>query len=70
MKYKGREIKTVLSKEAEKQYDELKAAVKKERNEGITKSFNQQLLKSIESKLEYLKLNPVAGENAQKPLPR
>lgn len=69
MKYKGKEIKVVLSKEAQSQYDELKAIVEKERKEGITKSFDQQLLKSIDTKIAYLKMNPVAGDSAQKPLP-
>lgn len=69
MKYKGKEIRVILSKEAQTQYDELKAAVEKEIKDGITKSFNQQLLKSIDNKIAYLKMNPVAGESAQKPLP-
>ncbi len=70
MKYKEREIRVYLSEDAQKQYDELEALVKKERKDGISKSFNQQLLKSIDKKLGYLRMNPVAGESAQKPLPR
>jgi len=70
MKYKGRDIRVILSKEAQDQYDELKALADKEQKEGISKSFNQQLLKSIENKFAYLKMNPVAGESAQKPLPK
>ncbi len=70
MKYKGKEIRVVLSAEAQKQYDELKEEVEKEKREGVKSSFNQQLLKSLENKIEYLKMNPVAGDNAQKPLPK
>ena len=70
MKFRGKEIRIFLSKDAQKQYDELKADVEKEIKEGIAKSFNQQLLKSIDNKIEYLKTNPIAGDHAQKPLPK
>ena len=69
MKFKGKEVRVILSKNATKEYDELKALVDKEQKEGIKNSFNQQLLKSIDAKIQYLKMNPLAGDHAQKPLP-
>jgi len=69
MKFRGKEVKIILSKEAKHQYDELKLLVSKEQKTGIKGSFNQKLLKSIDNKIEYLKMNPVAGDHAQKPLP-
>ena len=69
MKFRGKEVKVILSKEAKQQYDELKLLVSKEQKEGVKSSFNQQLLKSIDNKIEYLKMNPLAGDHAQKPIP-
>ena len=69
MKFKGKEVRVILSKNATKEYDELKALVDKEQKEGIKNSFNQQLLKSIDAKIQYLKMNPLSGDHAQKPLP-
>ena len=69
MKFKGKEVKVILSKEAKQQYDELKLLVSKEQKQSIKGTFNQQLLKSIDNRLDYLKMNPVAGDHAQKPLP-
>jgi hypothetical protein len=69
MKFKGKEVRVVLSKNATNEYDELKILVEKEEKDGITNSFNQQLLKSIDAKIAYLKMNPLAGDHAQKPLP-
>lgn len=68
MKFRGKEVKVTLSKEATQQYDELKSIVSKEQKQGINNSFNQQLLKSIDNKINYLKTNPLAGDHAQKPL--
>ncbi|MFH0836700.1 MAG: hypothetical protein V1870_01080 [Candidatus Aenigmatarchaeota archaeon] len=70
MTYRGKNTRVFLSKDAQKQYDELKVVVERELKEEITKSFNQQLLKSIDNKIAYLKMNPVAGDHAQKPLPK
>ena len=58
MKFRGKEVKVILSKEAKQQYDELKLLVSKEQKEGVKSSFNQQLLKSIDNKIEYLKMIP------------
>src|SRR3990170_8165385 len=70
MKFHGKEVHVILSKDAKQQYDELKTLVLKERKNGVKNSFNQQLLKSIDTKIEYLKMNPLAGDHAQKPLPQ
>lgn len=69
MKFRGKEVRVVLSKEAKQEYDELKGITSEEQKKGVTNSFNQQLLKSIDNKIEYLKTNPLAGDHAQKPLP-
>ncbi len=69
MKSTKRKIVTILSKDAAKQYDELKLISESERKQGIMNSFNQQLLKSIDQKISYLKTNPLAGDHAQQPLP-
>ena len=69
MKFRGKEVRVILSKEAKQEYDALMDIVSKEQKEGVTNSFNQQLLRSIDAKKEYLKMNPLAGDHAQKPLP-
>lgn len=69
MRFRGKEARVILSKEADQEYRELKDAVEKEKKEGLTHSIKQQLLKSIDAKIQYLKMNPLAGEHAQKPLP-
>ena len=61
-------VKVVLSEEANKQYEELNRIVSEEINKGITNSFHQQLLKSINQKKELLKINPQAGVHIQKSL--
>jgi hypothetical protein len=69
MKFRGKEVRVILSKNATHEYDELKILVEKEQKDGISNSLNQQLLKSIDAKIQYLKMNPLAGDHAQKPLP-
>ena len=69
MKFRGKEVRVVLSKEAKQDYDELKGIASEEQKKGMANSFNQQLLKSIDNKIDYLKMNPLAGDHAQKPLP-
>jgi hypothetical protein len=69
MRFRGKEVRVILSKNATQEYDELKILAEKEQKEGIKNSFNQQLLKSIDAKIQYLKMNPLAGDHAQKPLP-
>ena len=69
MKFHWKEVRVILSKNATQEYDELKILAENEQKNGINNSFNQQLLKSIDAKIEYLKMNPLAGDHAQKPLP-
>lgn len=53
MKFKGKETRVKFSDDARIQYDELKSTVAKEQKDEIKNSFNQQLLKSIDAKIEY-----------------
>lgn len=69
MKFRGKEVRVVLSKGAKQEYDKLKDTISEEQKKGMTNSFNQQLLKSIDNKIGYLKMNPLAGDHAQRPLP-
>jgi len=50
MKFRGKEVRVVLSKGAKLQYDELKNISLEEQKKGTKNSFNKQLLKSIENK--------------------
>ena len=64
----ARSVKVLFSEEANKQYEELNRIVGEETKKGITNSFHQQLLKSINQKKELLKINPQAGIHIQKSL--
>ena len=64
----ARSVKVLFSEEANKQYEELNRIVGEEIKKGITNSFHQQLLKSINQKKELLKINPQAGIHIQKSL--
>lgn len=66
MKFKGKEIKVVLSEEATEEYDELNRIVSEELQRGITSSVNQSIFRSIERVKGWLKDNPFAGEQVQK----
>ena len=61
-------IRVILSEEASKQYEELNRIAGEEIKKGITNSFHQQLLKSINQKKELLKINPQAGIHVPKSL--
>ncbi|MFH0971766.1 MAG: hypothetical protein V1835_04330 [Candidatus Micrarchaeota archaeon] len=52
--------------EAKEEYEKLITEVRKEREKGIFSSKNQTLLRSIDQKVELLKLNPVAGTPIKK----
>ena len=66
--YKGKEVKVVLSQEADEVYEELNRAVGEEKKNGINSSFHQTLLRSINRIKELLKLNPFAGDQIPKSL--
>jgi len=54
-------VKIVLSEDANKQYEELNGLVGEELQKGISNSVHQQILKSINQKMELLRINPQAG---------
>lgn len=59
--FNNREIKVVLSKEADEIFLELKQVAGREKIRGIESSFHQTLLRSIERTIDLLKQNPFAG---------
>ena len=61
-------IRVLLSEEANKQYEELNRIAGEEIKNGVTNSFHQQLLKSINQKKDLLKINPQAGIHVPKSL--
>ena len=66
MKFKGKEIRLILSEEATEEYNELNRIVGEELQRGITSSVNQSIFRSIERVKGWLKDNPFAGEQVQK----
>jgi len=56
-----REIIIIFSEDANKQFQELNKIVGEETSKGTTNSIHQQLLKSINHKIDLLKINPQAG---------
>lgn len=68
MKFKGKEIKVVLSEEATKEYNELNRIVGDELQRGVTSSVHQSILRSVQRVKGWLKENPFAGEQVQKSL--
>ncbi|MBS3138354.1 hypothetical protein J4207_01475 [Candidatus Woesearchaeota archaeon] len=68
MRFKGKEIKIVLSEEATEEYNELNRIVGSELQRGVTSSIHQSILRSVERVKKWLKENPFAGEQVQKSL--
>lgn len=66
--YKNKEVKVVLSQEANEIYEELNKIVGEEKKKGIDSSFHQTLLRSINRVKELLKLNPFFGNQIPKNL--
>ena len=66
MKFKGKEIKLILSEEATEEYNVLNRIVGEELQRGITSSVNQSIFRSIERVKGWLKDNPFAGGQVQK----
>ncbi len=66
MKFKGKEIRVILSEEAIEEYNQLNRMVGEELQRGVTSSVNQSILRSIERVKGWLKDNPFAGEQVQK----
>lgn len=68
MKFKGKEIKVVLSEEATEEYNELNRIVGDELQRGVASSVHQSIFRSVERVKGWLKENPFAGEQVQKNL--
>jgi|SRR3972149_9460296 len=66
--YKNKDVKIVLSQEADEIYEELNKIVGEEKKKGENSSFHQTLLRSINRVKELLKLNPFAGNQIPKNL--
>lgn len=64
--YKNKEVKVILSVEADEVYKELNKLVGEEKKKGIESSFHQTLLRSINRVKDLLKDNPFAGEQVKK----
>ncbi|MBI2451720.1 type II toxin-antitoxin system YoeB family toxin [Candidatus Pacearchaeota archaeon] len=60
--FENKEIRVILSEEADEVFQELKRIVDEEKMKGIESSFHQTLLRSIERVIELLKKNPFAGD--------
>jgi len=62
----NRDIRVVLSDEANLVFDELNEIVGDEKKKGIDSSFHQTLLRSINRVADLLKKNPFAGDQVHK----
>ena len=60
--FENKEIKVVLSEEADEVFQELNRIVGEEKMKGIESSFHQTHLRSIERVIDLLKKNPFAGD--------
>ena len=65
---KEKEIRVILSEEADEIFQELNRIVGTEKKKGIESSFHQTLLRSIKKGIELLKENPFAGNQIPKRL--
>ena len=63
-----RQVRVVFEPEAQKAYDELVRIVAEEKGRGIANSDNQRLLKSIDNKVERLKIDPTFGDQIRRKL--
>lgn len=66
--FKGKEIRVILSEEADEVFQELNRIVGTEKKKEIESSFHQTLLRSIKKGIELLKENPFAGNQIPKRL--
>tara|TARA_Y100000034_G_scaffold1610_1_gene2034 strand:+ start:947 stop:1321 length:375 start_codon:yes stop_codon:yes gene_type:complete len=64
--FENKDIKVILSEEADEEYQELNEVVGEEKKKGIESSFNQTLLRSINKIKDLLKKNPFAGNQIPK----
>ena len=61
-------IRLILTGQAKEEYELLRGVVEEQKKKGIANSEEIQLLKSIDNKVEQLKLNPVYGQSVPKNL--
>lgn len=61
-----KEIKVILSEEADEEYQSLNEVVGEEKIKGVESSFHQTLLRSINRVSDLLKKNPFAGNQIPK----
>lgn len=64
--FKGKPTKVIITGEAKEEFDKLNKVVGEEISQGITKSDHQQLLNSINQKVDLLRDNPEYGSHIQK----
>ena len=64
--FEDKEIKVILSDEANEEYEELNKIVGEEKGKDINSSFHQTLLRSINRVKDLLKKNPFAGDQIPK----
>jgi Txe/YoeB family toxin of Txe-Axe toxin-antitoxin module len=64
--FEGKEIKIILSKEADEVYKELNELVGDEKRKGVESSLHQTLLRSINNVIDLLKKNPFSGNQIPK----
>jgi hypothetical protein len=63
-----RAVRLILTGQAREEYELLHKVVEEQKKKGDTNSEEIQLLKSIDNKVELLKLNPVYGQSVPKKL--
>ncbi|MEK6981910.1 MAG: hypothetical protein AABX38_03175 [Candidatus Micrarchaeota archaeon] len=61
-----RSVRVILKDQARLEFEELNIMVGEQQNKGETNSEEMQLLKSIQQKVEMLKLNPMYGDSIPK----
>lgn len=64
--FENKEIRVILSNEANEVYEELNQIVGEEMTKGVESSFHQSLLRSINRIIDLLKKNPFAGNQIPK----
>ena len=64
--FEDKEIKVILSEEADEVYKELNELVSDEKKKGVESSLHQTLLRSINNVMDLLKKNPFSGNQIPK----
>ena len=61
MSFKGKEVRVILAGDAKLEFEELNKIVGEEVQKGIEQSDYQTLLRAVNQKIEFLKINPHYG---------